>query len=328
MSVCILGTGSYLPRRVVTNEELAAVMDTSDEWIRQRTGIRERRYADEADSTSGLGASAGRAALDAAGLGPERIDALVVATSSPDYVHPATACAMQPKLGLGRVPAFDVNAVCTGFVYGLCLADGLMRANPDQYRRMLVVGSEIYSRYLDYEDRTSSVFFGDGAGAVCLGHGPAGYGILASQLYADGDLLDVVGVPAGGTVEPTTDETVRRRRHYFRMDGRRVWDFASTQLPQMVKTTVAAAGVDINDVAMFVLHQANARLVASCLESLGVPASRSGLTVPKYGNTAAASVPITLDEVVRAGRVRRGDLVVLAAVGGGMTAGAVLIRWF
>jgi 3-oxoacyl-[acyl-carrier-protein] synthase-3 len=328
MSVCILGTGSHLPERVVTNHELTSVVDTSDEWIRQRTGIRERRYADAGDSTSDLGARAGRAALTAADLGPERVDALVVATSSPDYVHPATACAMQPKLGLGRVPAFDINAVCTGFVYGLAVADGLMRANPDMYRHMLVVGSEIYSRHLDFEDRTSSVFFGDGAGAVCLGHGPAGYGILTSQLYADGDLLDVVGVPGGGTVEPTTEDTVRRRRHYFRMDGRRVWDFASTQLPLIAKSTVAAAGVDIDDVAMFVLHQANARLVRGCLEALGVPASRSGLTVPKYGNTAAASIPITLDEMVRAGRIHRGDLVLLAAVGGGMTAGAVLIRWY
>ncbi len=328
MAIGIISTGSYLPRRQVANEDLAALgVETSDEWIVAHTGIRARRYADAADYTSDLGARAGRAALHRAGIGPEQVDALIVATSSPDYLQPATACVMQPKLGLARVPAFDINAVCTGFVYALVVAEGLMRANPD-YRHVLVVGSEVYSRLLDFADRTSCVFFGDGAGAVVLSRAPEGYGVLSHSLYADGTLCDVVGVPAGGSVEPASDRSVADRRHYFRMDGRRVWEFATSTLPHVIKDTIASAGLDLDDVALFVPHQANARLVRACLESLGVPASRSALTVPKYGNTASASIPITLDEAVRSGRLRRGDLVVLAAVGGGMTAGAVLLRWF
>lgn len=327
MSVGILGTGSHVPRRVVTNQDLAGIVDTSDDWIVTHTGIRARRYAQPQESTSDLGARAARTALHRAGVGPDSVDALVVATSSPDSPQPATACVMQAKLGLTGIPAFDLNAVCTGFVYALSVAQGLMDSN-DRYRHVLVVGSEVYSRLLDFTDRTTCVFFGDGAGAVLLGRVPAGYGLLAHTLYADGTLSDVVAIPAGGSVEPATWRSVQERRHCFRMDGRRVWDFATDALPRVIKESVADAGLDLDDVAMFVPHQANARMLEHCLDRMGVAPSRAALTVAKYGNTAAASVPITLDEAVRAGRIRRGDVVVLAAVGGGMTAGAVVVRWF
>jgi len=203
----------------------------------------------------------------------------------------------------------------------------MMRGFP-QYRRVLVVAAEVYSRILDYGDRTSSVFFGDGAGAVVLDVAPAGFGLLGRFLYADGQLADVVGIRAGGSVEPAGVGPVTQGRHLFRMDGRRVWDFATSTLPMVITEALTVAGLDVRDVAMFLLHQANVRLVNACLEALGVPGSRSCLTLPKYGNTAAASVPITLDEAVRAGRIHRGDVVVLAAVGGGMTAGAAVLRWY
>ncbi len=326
MGVTITGTGSVVPQRSVDNAEIAQIVDTSDEWIVARTGIRSRRYATEAQCPSDLGAAAARMAMHRAGVGPSSIDFLLVATSSPDYIQPSTACVMQPKAGLAQVPALDVNAVCTGFTYALSLGDALLRSF-EQYRRILVVGAEVYSRFLDYGDRTSSVFFGDGAGAVVLERCPDGFGILGHELQADGQLADVVGIDAGGSREPAGLATVQEGKHLFHMDGRRVWEFATTTLPQVIKQALGNVGLDVDDVDMFILHQANARLINACLESLGVPASRSSLTVTKYGNTAAASVPITLDEAVRTRRVTRGDVVVLASVGGGMTAGAVVMRW-
>ena len=327
MAVGIGGTGSFLPDRVVTNGDLEALVDTTDAWIVSRTGIRERRRADDGVLSSDLGADAGRRALRAAGIPPERVGGLIVATSSPDRIQPATACAVQTKLGLGPVPAFDVSAVCSGFVYALATGVGLMRAF-GRYEHLLVVGCEVYSRILDYQDRTSCVFFGDGAVAVLLRHVPDGYGVLGAHLMADGTQFDVVGIPAGGTAEPASAASVRARRHYFRMDGPRVWDFATHALPVAVKDALATASLGVEDVDLLVTHQANARMIAAIGAALGIPAHKVPITVDRYGNTAAASVPITLDEAVAAGRLRRGDVVVLAAVGGGMTAGAVVLRWY
>ncbi|MFF9198383.1 3-oxoacyl-ACP synthase III family protein [Streptomyces sp. NPDC014779] len=327
MGIGIRATGSFLPERVVTNQELEAVVDTTDAWIVARTGIRERRRADDGTVSSDLGAAAGRRALTRAGLRSEQVDGLIVATSSPDYVQPATACSLQTKLGLGTVPSFDVSAVCTGFIYALVSGTGLMHTFP-QYERMLVVGCEVYSRILDYRDRTTCVFFGDGAGAVVLEHVPDGYGVLGTHLMADGTQLDVVGIPAGGAVEPVTADGVDVGRHRFRMDGPRVWDFATHALPAVVKEALAAADLSVEDIDHLITHQANARLIEAVGAALGVPSHKVPLTVDRYGNTAAASVPITLDEAVTAGRVRRGDIVVLASVGGGMTAGAVVLRWY
>jgi 3-oxoacyl-[acyl-carrier-protein] synthase-3 len=327
MAIGICGTGAYLPERIVTNRDLEAVVDTSDAWIVARTGIRERRRAEEHASSSDLGAIAGRRALTAAGIGPKEVDALVVATSSPDYVQPATACALQPKLGLGPVASFDVSAVCAGFVYALAAGTGLMQTFP-QYHRMLLVGCEVYSKILDYQDRTTCVFFGDGAGAVVLGHVPEGYGVLGAYLMADGSQLGVVGIPAGGTAQPTTAASLADRDQYFQMDGPRVWEFATHALPLAVKEALAGADLGIQDVDLLITHQANARLIEAVGAALGIPMDKVPTTVERYGNTAAASVPITLDEAVAAGRLHRGDIVVLASVGGGMTAGAVVLRWY
>ncbi|MFF4173283.1 3-oxoacyl-ACP synthase III family protein [Streptomyces sp. NPDC001744] len=327
MAIGILATGSYLPDHVVTNDDLAQVVPTSDAWVTSRTGIRQRRRADPGQHTSDLGHRAALAALDDGGLAPDQLDALVVATSSPDQIQPSTACNVHAKLGLNQVPAFDVGAVCSGFVYATATAAGLMGAFP-QYRHVMVVGCEAYSRILDYEDRGTCVFFGDGAGAAVLGHVPDGYGILGCDLMADSTRLDVVGIPAGGTREPTSRRTVEERRHYFHMDGRRVWDFATQAVPRVVKGALAAAGLDVGDVDHLITHQANARLIEECADRAGIPLDRVPMTVDRYGNTAAASVPITLDEARAAGTPRRGDVVVLAAVGGGMTAGALVLRWY
>lgn len=327
MAIGIIATGSYLPETVVTNDDLARRVDTSDAWITTRTGIRERRLAAPHQASSDLGAHAARDALRRAGTGGDGIDVLVAATSSPDRVQPSTASHIHAKLGLTDVPAFDVGAVCSGFVYAMATAAGLMTAFP-RYQRSLVVGCETYSRILDYQDRSTCVFFGDGAGAVVLGAVPDGYGVLASELLTDSSRLDVVGVPAGGSAEPASVRTVEEGRHFFTMNGRAVWDFATEALPRAVKSALATAGLDCGDVDVLITHQANARLMEACADALSVPRDRMPMTVDRYGNTAAASVPITLDHAVSEGRVRRGDVVVLATVGGGMTAGAVVLRWY
>ncbi|AOT61317.1 MULTISPECIES: 3-oxoacyl-ACP synthase III family protein [Streptomyces] len=327
MAIGILATGSYLPDHIVTNDDLARTVDTSDAWVTSRTGIRQRRRARPDETTSDLGHRAAVAALHNGGLTVDQVDALVVATSSPDRIQPSTACHIHAKLGLTQVPAFDVGAVCSGFIYAAATAAGLMGSFP-QHRRVMVVGCETYSRILDYEDRGTCVFFGDGAGAAVLGHVPDGYGVLGCDLIADSAQLDVVGVPAGGATEPADARTVRERRHYFHMDGRRVWNFATQAVPRVVKGALASAGLDVGDVDLLVTHQANARLIEECANRAGIPLDRIPTTVERYGNTAAASVPITLAEAHAAGRIRRGDVVVLAAVGGGMTAGALVLRWY
>lgn len=327
MAIGICGIGSFLPHHIVTNDDLATVMDTSDSWIVSRAGIRERRRAPEGAASSDLGTMAAVRALHTAGISPVQVDGLTVATSSPDFVQPATACALQAKLGMAPVAAFDVSAVCTGFVYALVAATGMMHTFP-QYRRMLVVGTEVYSKILDFQDRTTAVFFGDGAGAVVLGDVPHGYGVLGAHLLADGTHLDVVGIPAGGTAEPASEQTVAAHRHYFRMNGPQVWNFATHALPAAIKEALTSADLSIDDVDLLIPHQANARLIEAVGTALGLPHDKVALTVDRYGNTAAASVPITLDEAVTEGRLHRGDVVVLASVGGGMTAGAVVLRWF
>ncbi|MGF1344611.1 3-oxoacyl-ACP synthase III family protein [Streptomyces flavovirens] len=327
MAIGIVATGSYLPDHIVTNDDLARTVETSDAWVTSRTGIRRRRRAHAEQTTSDLGHRAALAALRDHDITAEQLDALVVATSSPDQIQPSTACNLHARMGLTQIPAFDVGAVCSGFIYATAAAAGLMNTF-SQYSHVMVVGCEAYSRVLDYQDRGTCVFFGDGAGAAVLGKLPDGYGILGCDLMADSTQLDVVGIPAGGALEPTSERTVRERRHYFRMDGRRVWDFATQAVPQVVKGALASAGLDVGDVDLLITHQANARLIEECAGRCGVPMDRVPMTVDRYGNTAAASVPITLDEAAAAGRLRRGDVVVLAAVGGGMTAGALVMRWY
>jgi 3-oxoacyl-[acyl-carrier-protein] synthase-3 len=318
----IAGCGAYLPSRVVTNEELARRVDTSDEWIVERTGIRKRHIAADGELTSDLATHAGRAAMANAGVLPDAIDMIVVATATPDLTFPATAAAVQAKLGVPGGFAFDVQAVCSGFVYALSVANNFIRVG--QVRTALVIGAETFSRILDWTDRTTCVLFGDGAGAVVLTAGEgdgsaADRGILSTHLHADGRQHDLLYVDGGPSATRTTG--------HLRMHGKEVFRHAVTNLASVVEETLADAGLASTDIDWLVPHQANKRILDSTARKLKLPSEKVVVTVEDHANTSAASVPLALDVAVRDGRIRRGDLVLMEAMGGGFTWGACLARW-
>lgn len=317
----ILGTGSALPARRVDNHELATRVDTSDEWIVERTGIRFRHIAGEGETTASLAADAAHAALIAADIAPDTIDLIVLATATPDQTFPATATIVQAKLGISDCVAFDVAAVCSGFLYALTVADNMLRAGGA--KRALVIGSETFSRILDWEDRTTCVLFGDGAGAVVLeaqsvtaADGP---GILASRLHADGRHNGLLYVDGG----PSTTGTVGK----VRMKGQDVFRHAVVNLAGVLREVIKDAGITPDDIDWVVPHQANARILDATARKLGLPPEKIVVTVDRHANTSAASVPLALDLAVRDGRIQRGDLLVLEAMGGGFTWGACLLRY-
>jgi 3-oxoacyl-[acyl-carrier-protein] synthase-3 len=312
----IVGTGSYLPPRIMTNAEFAARLDTSDAWIRERTGIRSRHIAESSQASSDLALEASRHALQAAGINADEIDLIVVATSTPDYVFPSAACLLQAKLGIKGCAAFDVQAVCSGFVYGLATADTFIKSG--QYKKALVVGAEVFSRILDWNDRGTCVLFGDGAGAVVLTAGSKP-GIHASVLRADGSqaaMLSVPGNVCGGAVVGSP---------FLQMNGQAVFKFAVKVLEESARETVAAAGMTLKDIDWLIPHQANVRILDATARKLGLPPHKLVITVDHHGNTSAASVPLALDEFVRAGKIRSGDRVLLQGVGGGFTWGSSLV---
>jgi 3-oxoacyl-[acyl-carrier-protein] synthase-3 len=314
----IIGTGGYLPAKVLTNRDLEARIDTTDEWIYTRTGIRQRHIAADHEKTSDLALQASRRALEAASITPADIDLIVVATTTSDMVFPSTACILQAKLGRRNCAAFDVQAVCSGFIYGLSTADQFMRSG--NYRHALVVGAEIYSRLLDWEDRATCVLFGDGAGAVVLRRDQAP-GILSSHLHADGSYADALSVPGqvcGGKISG---------RPLLQMEGGGVFKFAVKALDEIVEETLAANGLQKADIDWLVPHQANIRIIQASARKLGLSMEKVVVTVDRHANTSAASIPLALDEAVRDGRIRAGQHVLLEAVGGGFTWGSVLIRW-
>ena len=315
----IRGTGSALPSRIVTNAELAERVDTSDEWIFARTGIRQRHIAGDGETTGTLAVDAARQALDAAGLTPRDIGLIIVATATPDRTFPATATTVQRALGVGGGIAFDMQAVCSGFVYALVAADSMLRTGSAQHA--LVIGSETFSRILDWEDRTTCVLFGDGAGAVVLSAEDVasdGPGVLVTQLHADGVHEDLLYVDGG----PSTTGTVGK----LRMQGREVFRHAVTNLAQVLGDILARGGVATADLDWIVPHQANARILDATARKLGISADKVIVTVDRHANTSAASVPLALDVAVRDGRIASGDLVVIEAMGGGFTWGAALLR--
>ena len=326
MNTAILGTGSCLPGPVLTSTELGHRLGVGADWIVTRTGIRERRVAPPELATSDLATEAARQALAAAGLPAAEVDLLVLATSTPDQPLPATACQVQANLGASRAAAFDVDAVCTGFVYALEVARSLLLADPTR-RTALVVGADTYSRVLDYTDRRTCVLFGDGAGAVVLARTGAERGVLASTLASDGTLAHLVRIPAGGSRKPASVQTVRAGEHQFAMLGGDVRRLAATVVPKLVTELLDAAGLTLPDVDLIVPHQANGAMIADWEDALGVPPGLLHRTVERYGNTGAASVPITLDDAVRSGRLADGAVVLLVAFGGGMTWGGVALRW-
>jgi 3-oxoacyl-[acyl-carrier-protein] synthase-3 len=312
----IAGTGAYLPPRVVTNDELAKRLDTSDAWIRERTGIRQRHVADQAQASSDLALQASRRALEAAGMSAAQVDLIVVATSTPDYIFPSTACLLQAKLGVKGCAAFDMQAVCSGFVYALATAEGFIRNGT--CKNALVVGAEVFSRILDWNDRATCVLFGDGAGAVVLTAAQAP-GIHASVLHADGSLADILSVPGnvcGGAIVGSP---------FLQMQGSQVFKVAVKVLDEAAREVTAAAGVPLEQVDWLIPHQANVRILEATAKRLGLPRERLVVTVDRHANTSAASVPLALDEYVRAGRIRPGHKVMLQGVGGGFTWGASLV---
>ena len=313
----ILGTGSALPARRVSNAELAETVDTSDEWIVERTGIRARYIAGEGETTATLAADAARNALDAAGLDAASIDLIVLATATPDQTFPSSATKVQAMLGINDCVAFDVAAVCSGFLYALSVAESMIRAG--SANTALVIGSETFSRILDWEDRGTCVLFGDGAGAVVLGGVEDGRGVLAARLHADGRHNQLLYVDGG----PSTTGTVGK----VRMEGPAVFKHAVTNLASVLTETLDAAGLTAADVDWVVPHQANARILDATARKLGLDPAKVVVTVDQHANTSAASVPLALDVAVRDGRIKPGDLVVLEAMGGGFTWGAAAIRW-
>jgi 3-oxoacyl-[acyl-carrier-protein] synthase-3 len=312
----IAGTGSYLPERVVTNAEFAARLDTNDAWIRERTGIERRHIAEKSQASSDLALQASKRALQAADITADQLDLIVVATSTPDYVFPSTACLLQAKLGVKGSAAFDVQAVCSGFVYGLATADTFIRSG--QYKKALVVGAEVFSRILDWNDRGTCVLFGDGAGAVVLVASEKP-GIHASVLRADGShagMLSVPGNVCGGAVVGSP---------FLQMNGQAVFKFAVKVLEESARETVAAAQMELADIDWLIPHQANVRILDATARKLGLPPEKLVVTVDHHGNTSAASVPLALDEFVRAGKIRRGQRLLLQGVGGGFTWGSSVV---
>ena len=312
----IVGTGSYLPPRIVTNDEFAARLDTSDQWIRERTGIVQRHIAEESQTSSDLALEASRHALQAAGVAASDIDLIVLATSTPDYIFPSTACLLQAKLGIKGCPAFDIQAVCSGFVYALATADCFIRSGA--YKRALVVGAEVFSRILDWNDRGTCVLFGDGAGAVVLARDERP-GVHATVLHADGSHADILSVPGnvcGGRIVGSP---------YLQMSGNQVFRFAVKVLDESAREAVALAGMRLEDIDWLIPHQANVRILDATTKKLGLPTDRLVVTVDHHGNTSAASVPLALDEWVRAGKILPGHRVLMQGVGGGFTWGAAVV---
>lgn len=318
----VLGCGAYLPARVVTNSDLAKQVDTTDEWILQRTGIRERHIAADNEMTSDLALKAAQAALANARIDAQAIDLIVLATSTPDQTFPATAVSVQAGLGISHGAAFDLQAVCSGFVYAVTMADSLLRAGT--FKRALVIGAETFSRILDWEDRTTCVLFGDGAGALVLEAQPsagttADRGVLTSHLRSDGRHKSKLYVDGG----PSSTGTVGK----LRMEGRAVFKHAVAMVTDVIRDAFKATGLTANDLNWFVPHQANKRIIDDSAHKLGIAPEKVVTTVDRHGNTSAASIPLALDVAIRDGRIKRGDLVMLEAMGGGFTWGAVLVRW-
>jgi len=323
-SVGILGTGSRVPDTIVTNLDLEKRLDTSDEWIRTRTGIKARRIVADNESTSDLAIAAARKALDDAGVTAQELDLLIVATLTPDYVMPATAVVVQEALGATTCAAFDLNAACSGFCYGLDIASNMLATGA--YRKALVIGAEVMSRTVDWTDRSTCVLFGDAAGAVVLGHVDQG-GVLGSVLGADGRGANLLYIPSGGYKEPATPEAIAAKRNCMVMNGREVYRFAVQVMGEAAVNALTRCGLTPADVALFVPHQANIRIIESAAKRLGLPSEKVFVNVDKYGNTSAASIPLALDEAVREGRIHEGDIVVTVGFGAGLTWGANVIRW-
>jgi 3-oxoacyl-[acyl-carrier-protein] synthase-3 len=324
MKARITGTGSYAPAKALTNADLERMVATSDEWIRERTGIRERRIAGMGEACSDLAVRAGKQALAAADLAPDDLDMILVATCTGDYPLPATACLVQHQLGATRAAACDLAAACCGFVYALSVADAYVRTG---MRHVLVIGSEVMSAIMDWTDRNTCILFGDGAGAAVVSASEGDRGILSTHLRSDGGLCDLIAVPGGGSRMPPSEKIIAERMQYIKMKGNETFKVAVRTLEDIARETLAANNLHVEDVDLYVPHQANVRILKAVADRLGLPMEKVMLNIEHYGNTSAASIPLALDEAVRTGRIKEGSLVMLGAFGAGLTWASALIRW-
>ncbi|MGE5396476.1 MAG: beta-ketoacyl-ACP synthase III [Chitinophagales bacterium] len=325
MKIQVLGTGYALPQRVLTNQELEKIVQTSDQWIVERTGIRERRISEPETGVSNLVLEAARAALDKACIHPRQLDLIIVATVTPDMVFPSTACLVQGELGATGAAAFDMEAGCTGFVYALTAAEKFLLA--PGYRYALVVGADLLSRITDYTDRSTCVLFGDGAGAFVLGRNKGRCGIIGTKLGADGTGAGLLYMPAGGSLRPPSEQTVAQKMHYIKMNGNEVFKFAVKTIVEVCNCLLESAHLTWDDVDLFVPHQANIRIIKTAAKRLNLPASKVFINIDRVGNISAASIPIALAQAEEQGRLQPGQLVLAVGFGAGLTYGGALIRW-
>ena len=321
----IISTGSYLPRKVLTNSDLEKMVDTSDDWITGRTGIKERRIADKGQAASDLAYEASKIAIKRAGLKARDLDMIIVATVTGDMPFPSTACFLQDRLGAVNAAGFDVNAACSGFLYGLYVADNFIKAGT--HKRILVVGTEVLSKIVDWKDRTTCVLFGDGAGAVILEPAYGKRGILSMHIHSDGSMWDLLNVPGGGSRNPASADSISRRLHFIKMKGNETFKIAVRTMATIAEKTLRENNLTSSELSFLIPHQANLRIIQATAQRIGLPLSKVIINLERYGNTSAASIPIALNEAVESGQIKRGDYILLEAFGGGLTWASALIKW-
>ena len=321
----ITGIGSYLPNKVLTNYDLEKMVDTSNDWIIQRTGIKERRIVENGVTTSDLATQASLRAMEDAGVSPKDLDMIITSTITPDHIFPSTSCYIQQKIGATRACAFDILAACAGFIYAMSIGQNFI--NSGAMKTVLVVGAECLSKITDYTDRATCVLFGDGAGAVIIQRNPVKHEILSSSLAADGSEADVLIMPGGGARNPASLESIQQRLHYIQFKGKEVFKLAINNITNLILETTRENGLTLEDIDLIIPHQSNLRIIEATMEKLGLPMEKAFVNIDKYGNTSSASVPIAIDEARKDGRLRKGNIVMLVAFGGGLTWGSSLIRW-
>ena len=321
----IVGTGSYVPGKILKNSDFKKLVDTSDDWIIERTGIKERRVVESAEAASDLGFEASKRALHEAGIKPKELETVIVATMSGDMPMPSTASLIQGRLGAKNASAFDLNAACSGFLYGLSVADSLIRSRSS--KKVLLIGVDVNSKFLDWRDRSTCVLFGDGAGAVVMKPTTTKRGVLSTHLHSDGKLWDLICLPGGGSRNPVSKESVRKKKHYIKMKGNETFRVAVRTLETLALNTLKANKIKPSQLSMLIPHQANLRIIKAIASRLKLPMNKVVVNLDKYGNTSSASIPIALDDAVRTGRVRKGDYILLEAFGSGLTWASALLRW-